>query len=756
MTAQSFESLKQLLMETELFQPLDVEASQGLAKELEEVLVPAGTILFQQGELGDAMFFVLEGRLEIVVELEEGIEDSLGVVGPEEYVGEVSLLTGTPRLKTARAVEDSRCAKLSREAFDRFLRHSSRALMKTMHQRLKRRAQIEMSYRYRPSTKEIIELLSTQPLVSHLGHDELEHIASLAQWVHHPGGEVLIREGGPGDAMYIVVSGRFEVTQHRAHGQDVRIAEIGRGESIGEMALLAETTRSGTVRALRDSELLKFSNANIRQLFTNYPRTVMRIVRLMTKRLHQTSQGMRPPPASQSIVLIPAGDAFLFTPFSELLAQSLESMGSTALIGPKQVDQALGKGTAQAPLHSVEHGRVVRWLGEQEADHQFVLYVCDKTMTPWTRRCLRQADRILFVGHILGRSQHNEIEAQLSDIFPDERTTHREFVMLHPDLSVPPQNTSEWLVKRKVESVHHVCIARSKDFARLARRLAGRAIGLVLGGGGARGFAHIGVLRALQEADIPIDMIGGTSMGALMAAQYAMGWTIEELIKANRKGWVHGSPLGDYTLPILSVIRGNRIINMLQEMFEERCIEDLRIPFFCISTNLSRAEMKVHDRGLVRRSIQASMSIPVMGPPMFDNGELFIDGGIFNNLPADEMRKRCGGKVLLSHVVPQREWGISTDLTVAPSGWKLAWDRINPFSSKPSEIPHIIEVVYRAITLHSAKHNEAMEDLADFTLHPPIAHFKLFGFEAMEPIIEAGYQYAITQIPLIKESLKLS
>ncbi|MBM4297608.1 MAG: patatin-like phospholipase family protein, partial [Deltaproteobacteria bacterium] len=228
----------------------------------------------------------------------------------------------------------------------------------------------------------------------------------------------------------------------------------------------------------------------------------------------------------------------------------------------------------------------------------------------------------------------------------------------------------------------------------LARLITGNAIGLVLSGGGARGFAHIGVIRALGERGIPIDYIGGTSMGAVIAAQHALDWDWQTMARVNKEEWPRCEPQKNYTLPLVALNSARRMDQMLKRMFGDAEIENLRRKFFCVSTNLSSATAKIHREGKLWKAVRASVSIPGIGPPAIQNGEILVDGGLVDNLPVETMKRLCQGKIYAVDVGEQVEFTSKLKESYTVSGWKLLWQQLNPFIEKP-DIPNILNTLYR-------------------------------------------------------------
>ena len=277
------------------------------------------------------------------------------------------------------------------------------------------------------------------------------------------------------------------------------------------------------------------------------------------------------------------------------------------------------------------------------------------------------------------------------------------------------------------------------DLARVASILSGRAVGLALGGGGARGYAHIGVVAALRELGIPIDMVGGTSMGAVIAAQVALGLSREELIDLNLR-FMSRKPFAQYTIPMLALLNARRLQEGMQMAVGETRIEDLWINCFAISVNLTTTEMVVHDRGPVWEAVRASVSLPGILPPFVRGSHLLVDGGVINNLPGDVMRQRGGGSVIAVNV------SAADDLRFPPSGlpseWRIFWNKLLPFA-RPVLVPGLAAIVMRTLLLASAQRTALVERDADLVLKPPLDAYGLLEFKKIHAIAEVGYRYTL-------------
>ena len=349
---------------------------------------------------------------------------------------------------------------------------------------------------------------------------------------------------------------------------------------------------------------------------------------------------------------------------------------------------------------------------------------------------MRQADHVL-----LAASAQDDPIPTAAELALDQATgprgARRTLVLLHPDGARRPQGTARWLAAREVDGHVHVRLDEERDFGRLARLLAGKAVGLALGGGGARGFAHIGVIRALEEAGTPIDLVGGTSMGAIIAGMHAMGLSWQEMIALNKQ-IIALAPFREFTLPIIAMLRTRRIERCAKLAFGDIAIEDLWLPFFCVSANLTTAQMVVHDRGPAWEATRASGALPGITVPMPTSLGLLIDGGVVNNLPGDIMRARCRGKVIVVNVSPDEDQTFA--LAQVPSPWVVLWSWLSPFRVSMS-VPTVLHILIRTATLASADRARAVGDAADLYLRPPVQQFGLLEFSRIGDIVQSAYVY---------------
>ena len=570
----------------------------------------------------------------------------------------------------------------------------------------------------------------------------LAELAAATEVVNVPGGRTLIRQGEIDDDLYVLVHGRLRAFLEQPGAEPVVIGEIGRGESVGEMAILTGSPRSATVRAARDSRLLRLSKTSFEQLLERSPRAAIQLARLLVNRLTQTLNTERLPRPPAAIAVLPATKEPAVGSFARTLTASLSALGRAIHLDAPTVDAVLGFGVAHSGADSPDTGSVVGWLNELEAAHAFVVYEADPDLSGWTRRCLRQADRVVVVARAGSEATVSDPERELWQTGRLERPD-AELVLLHEPGTVTPAGTGAWLREPRRFTLHHQCrIGVKADVDRLARLLAGRAIGLALGGGGARAFAQIGVIRAFREAGIPIDLIGGTSMGALIAAQVAAGWEPQTMLEQTRRRFVRAGSLFDYTIPFMSLIAGQRFVRLVTAMFGNRRVEDLWLKYFCVSTNLTQARRVVHETGPLAKWLCATISVPGLAPPVFEAGDLLVDGSLLATVPVDVLRSYRRGAVVAVDVTAPVDLAVDPAYRRNPTTWQIVRNRLTPFATR--RLPTIYRIILRS-TMLSSEIARVPAD-ADLYIRPPVEGFDLLDWKAIDRIVELGYRTACARL----------
>ncbi len=562
--------------------------------------------------------------------------------------------------------------------------------------------------------QELRERLASFPIMHRIGERALAEMLAHAQWFSLPGGAVLVREGDNDQAVFIVVAGSLGVFTHDELGNDHFVATVPAGETVGEMSVLAGDAHAAKLVALRDSELLRIGKRQFEALLLRHPRLSMNLMRLLVQRLRQTTRRSVKVQHARTIALVPLQPGIDCRALGAGLVHAFGDMAIKA--------GALGQDTTQ---------RASDWFARFETDHDVVLYVGDAPESRWTQLCLRQADRVFLVARA-GEPlpTHWRVQESLGRL----KRRLPELLLLKSPHALGMSATAGGL--NGPYGLHHYLRENDKsDVARFARILTGRAVGLVLAGGGARGFAHIGVIKALRQAGVPFDIIGGSSMGAIVAAGVAMGWDHEELSRRVRHAFVQSNPLSDFTLPLVAVLRGKKVTKLLHEHFADTRIEDLHRTYFCVSSNLTMGRAAVHTDGLLWRALRATVAIPGLLPPIVHEKNLLVDGGLMNNFPVDVMATYAQGPVIGVDVA-----GNEALVAEAENFSDQPW--LSLFRQQLRGAPSIVSILMRSGTVGNETQRRLAREQTDLLFDPPLPGIGLRSWQAFDQAVEAGYAHA--------------
>ncbi len=557
------------------------------------------------------------------------------------------------------------------------------------------------------------DFLRAVPIFSDLEEGHLATLASAARPVLVPAGERVFSAGDPGDALYLVRSGRIEVVAE--DGAIMR--ELSHGNVLGELALLTGSARSATARARRDSELLRIGREEFLGLLQESTGFALALTRALGAQL-QASRGIaattRSRPNVITVVELSAGGGG--EEFTAGLLEELSRLGRPARV-PERPGEEPDETHAAAALDAAER-----------AHDQVVLIAGPLDGGAWTEFCLRQADRVLAL-------------ADAAQPPPRTGTQPGWDLVVRADAGVG-ERLRRWISAVAPRTVHRLGREGADGVDRLARRLTGRSLGLVLSGGGARGFAHLGVLEELDAAGVVVDRVAGCSMGAYVGAHYALGRSPDEIARRCRTEFVQDNPMGDYTLPVVAMVRGHKGERMLRRSFGDAFIEELERDYFCVSCDMLAAELVEHRSGELFRAVGASMCLPGVAPPVAMDGRLLLDGGVFNNLPVEQMAASGEGPVLAVDVTARFEAPVARSHFRRPraEGALSALHRTITGVDEPR--PRLQETIIRSIVLGSIDTAEAAARFATWTIEPRVEHFGMLAFDRLEEIRETGREAA--------------
>jgi len=564
--------------------------------------------------------------------------------------------------------------------------------------------------------RNLLALMAALPLLRDLGPALLEEVARDVEWFSLPGGSTLFTAGDAVDGLYVVVNGALGVYVPSAAGGARLAGQIEAGGTAGDMEVISGTARTATLISLRNTEVARLPVRTFERLVASHPQSLRYIANNLIQRVAFLQRAeSQPRTRPKTFAIVPNGLDIDAAAFGLKLAEEFRRFGRAELV-----------------LSSQGSDRTSHWFHRLERANDFVLYVSDAQSSTWSKLCLHRADSLLLLARC---DRAPRPWAALPAVRDDPGTASAAEIMLMHDGPRDSPHARRWLDLQPAKRHHHV--RSPADIARVARLLSGHALGVVLSGGGARGFAHIGVLRALEAARLPIDAIGATSIGAIVGAGWAAGWSYEEIIDRFRRSFVDSNPLGDYTLPFISLVAGRRVSRRLRAEFGETYVEDLQLPYFCVSANLTSGQAAIHRRGRLWLWLRASAAIPGVLPPVVTEKQVYVDGATINNLPVDVMRETLDGTVVAVDAGADRMLETSIEMTEVPSAWHVAaWLRRRPASI------NILQILLRASMINSVAATVSQRALADLLLKPPLERIDLLDWRAFDRTIELGYRYA--------------
>ena len=528
---------------------------------------------------------------------------------------------------------------------------------------------------------------------------------SPASWFTLTGGERLFSAGDPADTLYLLRSGRLGVFRKEEGSETEFVGVVRGGEPVGEMSLLAGTPHTSTVVALRDSEILALPRDAFLKAAQKHPDVMTELARLMIQRTRDKGRTAADPSVFGFVSL----RGRPIRAFVDRVAAGIVGLGYTVQI----VDQSA--------LASVSD-----WFNRIEETHDYVLYVAEQEDAAWSQLCARQVDRLFLVGNALALPT-----AQPPPSPTDEEAHRPTDLILLRDPGVAPVNAPVWISAMDPARWFHIREGDPSDEARIARVITGTSVGLVLSGGGARAYAHLGAIRALREAGVPFDFVGGSSMGAVVAAGLALEWSQEELERRIHDAFVEHSPLSDMAFPIIAMSQGRKVEALLQEHYGEAEMADLALPMFSVAADITNNTYRVHRQGLLRGRLRSSISLPGVLPPVVEDGAVLVDGAVMKSFPADVMRAQHLGPVVGVDV--SRARGVDPKVLENPKSW---WRWI--LSGDWKQGPPIVSILMRSATISTSAELDAYRRATDLTILPRLDGVEIRDWKAYEPAVAAG------------------
>lgn len=577
-----------------------------------------------------------------------------------------------------------------------------------------------------------LALIKTCSLFSSLEDNACLDILSECQTTTLNHNEILFQQGDSSDCLYIVASGQLTAFLTTNSGAAKIIGHIQKGEVVGELGALSDQPRTLTVKANETTTLLKLTTEAFKKLSVRYPAILVGIISPLITRSQNTIKLLAEEKNAKHLAIIPANSEICLAQFKNSLQQAISANSGILLLNDSD--------------HTENNLKEKTSLSANT--HHTLIYLCSQTESPFMKLALEKADTIFVVGNQCIENNCNT--AFLNNLRSQQKRL--ELILLYPDADATPGNTKNWLNKIDFFQHHHIRLHKHTDYARLLRFMTGTAIGVVLGGGGAKGWVHLGVIKALLEKDIPIDAIGGSSIGAVAAGCFAMHETYTEMLESFRTVIkTSSSPFAmrNFTWPIISLIDSKHATAGLQKVYADTSIENLWLPYFCMSCNLSTHQEAIHQRGLLWEKIRSSASLPGIVPPMVIDGQLHFDGGLLNNLPIDVMRNRLGvnGKIigvsLLGGGMDKTIYNFPPVLT-----FKQAFLAKLGLCKNNYKFPPFFDTFLTSLLMGSSSKEKQNALIADLLIAPELTGFRMLDLNSKQEtkLIEIGYNATLDAI----------
>jgi lysophospholipid hydrolase len=765
---------------------------------------PKKRVLLETGSTNDACYFLLKGEMELGIHTPlEGFSPQQLKTSPKAWkfyhketmqpgtlIGESACFTTDVNLFEVRCIGSNPVVllRIPKEIFTHLIVKHPQAMAISL-----------------------VSIVSVLSPVVHL-------LTWTTEWLHVEAAEEVAQRGTACKSLFVVLNGRLRALQTKkarqwsigGTGVAAPPEEFGRGKIIGEIEALAGTKWPYDVFAIRQSELAKVPISTLEAVVQNFPFAGLFLARSVASQVDSLyvsrRQKLQSPPGDgqfgsagevapemgsgrsqlpnalpsyglklATIAVVPLTYNVDVRRFCSTLLKAMNTLAPCKLLNKNIAKEALGENAwlnRRDPLHDL---KLTRLLADMEENNRVVIYQADPKYTFWTRLCIRQADCILLVVDSHRAPERSRLEQTLAWAY-EAMDVRIDLVVVgegeasydededdssyydDEDMTVSDQ-LNNWSESRKWIAGHHLVRAPFEryrmDFRRMCRRISGRSVGLVLGGGGARGLGHLGVIRALMEAGVTVDLVGGTSQGAFCGALYARyPDDFEKVLDASRKMAADMSSvftkLLDLTLPLASMFTGRGFNRGIRRLLGKLRIQDLVLNFYCVSVDLVTQNAVIHTKGLLWKYVRASMTLAGYLPPVADGDSLLVDGGYLNAIPADVMKYKMGARVVIAvDVLPENKreyYAYGTHL----SGWWLLYNSWNPFVTTV-KVPSMGDISEMLVWVASERHRKSVKLHSDLHLTPPVSDVGTLEYDRFDEIVEKSYEYAK---PLVAEFVK--
>ena len=637
-----------------------------------------------------------------------------------------------------------------------------------------------------------LDFLATIQIFRVFTRPELEAAGPLFKEVSFAKDDVVLRIGDPGDKFYVVLDGELDVWD--ASQPPRQTGSLKRGDYFGEMALLQGGKRTATVTVARRARLLSIDKPAFDQLFLRNPKAIEHFARVLSTRLANLTRGDRIQRATTTVSVASARGLKGETLIARALAAILKQITKTEVIHVEVRPGAEASDPMTLDLLSDGLDAAPRMfaVGQKCADGGPTLLKIalrpgldgERYGNLLSNLVSRLSDSFSFIVLDLGSETPGLIESAraYSDAFValvgkpgddagigDPRSmkvlrvinlfneTSRPVAISSSEPFVLPRDA---VFGRPVDDAcASICANRRSAAAlpiyRLAHKLLGTSIGVALGGGAAFGLAHIGVLKVLEDAGVPIDLVAGCSQGSIVAVGYASGLTPGQMIDiardlGSRRNFLAGADPTFFTKP--GILAGQRIVQMMRPYLKgKETFEQLVLPCRTVATDIQSGERIAIGTGRLETAYRASSAVPMVMTPVRVGERVLVDGGVADPVPAEVTRDMGADLTIAVNVVPRLKRGVETVI----SSWYRTVNAFNPLTylGDSEDMPSMFDIVMNSMQTLQYELGNFKAISADVLINPDLSDFTWIEYYRADELIERGAEAARKALPAIEKAI---
>ncbi len=675
-----------------------------------------------------------------------------------------------------------------------------------------------------PSFFNKLAILKQIPIFAGLNWFELNRISRRANLVEFEKGAVICKQGTPGDSFYALISGRVYSYALNNSGQKEEVEFILRGMHFGVISTLTGENHSHTYEAINDSVVLTIEKNDFAALLKATPKLAVTLSQSLSHsiRSHVTHTkntqestiiAVYAPLKGSGSSTYAANIAFALKPqtHKKVLLISLSSdprdklINLSDIIGDHdKIIDAIVKDQGPVDLLFVKFdsgnsslvNRISQFVSAPAYDYNYVVVDLPNEMDDVVMKTLTQADVVHLVTMdtekdlettrevidrltqaLKGNFQTDKVQVIISGVHEKHDLSPEDIKrLLNYDvfLFLPHLKPEEFNRLQVSEGIGIIVADPSSEYGfrvhRLARQISGSLVGLVLGGGAALGLAHIGILKVLEDEGVVVDVVVGSSMGALIASIWALGHSADDLEKHGRefqKISAVVTKLYRPVFPMAGLISGEGIRAWLRGKLSDKTFHHTRIPLKIVAYDLYHREEIVIDDGTLIDAVCKSIAIPGVIPPIMQiqTDQMIIDGGVLNPLPTNVLVNMGVKKIIAVNVLqsPQEvSWSRKKEIETFKQHervpfnkhpWKYISFRVGNFFGNMLT-PNIADIIVRTLQASEYVIAEESAKQADVVIHPDLRGIQWFELHEVDRLIESGKQAALKHLPAIKELMK--